>query len=49
MLAYAIEQHQPVTIDYVNRDANPSSRTIDDIELNGGSLWAWCRLRDDQR
>jgi hypothetical protein len=49
LLAYAIEHHQPVTIDYINRDGNASSRTIDDIELNGGSLWAWCRLREDQR
>jgi hypothetical protein len=49
ILAHAIDNQQPVTISYVNRDGNPSSRTIDNIELSGGSLLAWCRLREDER
>jgi hypothetical protein len=49
ILAHAIDDHQPVAIHYLNRDGNPSSRVIDDIELSGGSLSAWCRLRDDHR
>jgi hypothetical protein len=49
ILAHAIDNHQPVAIHYLNRDGNPSSRVIDDIELSGGSLSAWCRLRDDHR
>jgi len=49
ILAHAIDHHQPVTINYVNQAGNPSSRTLDDLELTGSSLLAWCRLRDDQR
>jgi hypothetical protein len=49
ILAHAIDHGQPVTISYVNRDGNPSNRTIDNIELTGGSLLAWCRLREDER
>jgi predicted DNA-binding transcriptional regulator YafY len=49
ILAHAIDHRQPVTISYVNRDGNPSNRTIDNIELTGGSLLAWCRLREDER
>ncbi|MEV4535968.1 helicase-associated domain-containing protein [Asanoa sp. NPDC049518] len=49
ILAHAIDHRQPVTISYVNRDGNPSNRTIDNIELTDGSLLAWCRLRDGER
>jgi hypothetical protein len=49
VLAHAIDDKQPVAIHYVNRDGNPSSRVIDDIQLTGGSLLAYCRLREDQR
>ncbi|MGN9911603.1 helix-turn-helix transcriptional regulator [Phytohabitans sp. LJ34] len=49
MLAHAIDHRQPVTISYVNRDGNPSSRTIDSLQLTGGYLLAWCRLREDER
>jgi hypothetical protein len=49
ILAHAIDHRQPVTISYVNRDGNPSRRTIDSIELTDGSLLAWCRLRDGER
>lgn len=49
ILAHAIDHHQPVTINYVNQAGNPSRRTLDNLELAGSSLWAWCRLREDQR
>lgn len=49
ILAHAIDNHQPVAIDYLNRDGNPSTRIIDEVELSGNSLSAWCRLRDDHR
>jgi len=49
ILAHAIDHRQSVTISYINRDGNPSNRTIDNIELTGGSLLAWCRLREDER
>jgi hypothetical protein len=49
MLAHAIDHGLPATIGYVNRDGNASTRTIEEIELSGGSLDAWCRLREDQR
>jgi Helicase conserved C-terminal domain len=49
ILAHAIDSHQPVTISYVNRDGNNSRRTIENIEVTGGSLLAWCQLREDQR
>jgi hypothetical protein len=49
ILAHAIDHHQPVTINYVNQAGNPSSRTLEDLELTGSSLLAWCRLREDQR
>ncbi|BCB84245.1 WYL domain-containing protein [Phytohabitans suffuscus] len=49
ILAHAIDHRQPVTISYVNRDGNSSRRTIDNIDLTGGSLLAWCRLREDER
>jgi hypothetical protein len=49
ILADAIDHHRPVAIDYLNRDGNPSSRIIDNLELTGHSLSAWCRLREDHR
>jgi predicted DNA-binding transcriptional regulator YafY len=49
ILADAIDNHRPIAINYLNRDGNPSSRVIDDIDLSGNSLSAWCRLRDDHR
>lgn len=49
ILAYAIDEHRPVEIHYVNRDGNVSARIISDIELVGGSMSAWCHLREDTR
>lgn len=49
ILAHAIDDRLPIAIEYVNRDGNPSSRVIDNLELSGNSLYAWCRLREDHR
>ncbi|WP_194899202.1 helicase-associated domain-containing protein [Catenulispora pinisilvae] len=50
ILAHAIDNHLPVTIEYVNRQGGTSTRTIENIQLAGGSaLLAWCRLRQDER
>jgi len=49
MLAWAIEQRQPIEIGYINNAGNGSVRIIEDIEFTGGSLSAWCRLREDNR
>ncbi|MFL6111635.1 MAG: helicase-associated domain-containing protein [Catenulispora sp.] len=50
ILAHAIDNHLPVTIEYVNRQGSASIRTIENIELAGGSaLLAWCRLRQAER
>jgi hypothetical protein len=49
ILAHAIDHHRPVAIEYLNREGNPSSRVIGDLELSGTALSAWCRLRDDHR
>lgn len=50
ILAHAIDNHLSVTIEYVNRQGGASMRTIDNIELAGGSaLLAWCGLRQAER
>ncbi len=49
LLAYAIDTEQPVTISYVNRQGNESQRVIEQIQLIGDELAAWCRLRDGER
>ncbi|NUR61395.1 MAG: hypothetical protein HOV87_22445 [Catenulispora sp.] len=50
ILAHAVDSRLPVTIDYVNRQGGASSRTIENIQLAGGSaLLAWCRLREAER
>jgi predicted DNA-binding transcriptional regulator YafY len=49
VLAHAIDHHRAVAIDYITRNGGLSSRVVDNLELSGGSLLGWCRLRDDQR
>jgi hypothetical protein len=49
LLADAIDEQQPVRIDYVDGDGRFSSRVIEEIELSGTVIEAWCRLRDDER
>ncbi len=49
LLADAIDAGLPVWIDYINRAGNSSSRIIEDIDLTDDILYAWCRLRKDDR
>jgi hypothetical protein len=49
VLAHAIDHHRPVGIDYIDREGNPTSRVIENIELSGPFLSARCRLRDADR
>jgi hypothetical protein len=49
ILAHAIDTGGPVRIDYVNQAGNVSSRVIESIELAGTSIFAWCRMRQDER
>lgn len=49
LLAHAIETGRSVTISYVNRQGNETVRQIEEPELIGGELVAWCLLRDDLR
>jgi predicted DNA-binding transcriptional regulator YafY len=49
LLADAIDEQLPVRIDYVDGDGRLSTRVIEEIELSGAVIEAWCRLRDDER
>lgn len=49
ILAHAIDTGSPVRIDYVNQAGNVTSRVIEDIDLSGTMILAWCRLREDER
>jgi predicted DNA-binding transcriptional regulator YafY len=49
LLAHAIDTGGPVRIDYVNQAGNVSNRVIESIELAGTSIFAWCRMRQDER
>jgi hypothetical protein len=49
LLADAIDEQLPVRIDYVDGDGRFSTRVIEEIELSGAVIEAWCRLRDDER
>jgi hypothetical protein len=49
LLADAIDDQLPVRIEYVDGDGRFSSRVIEEIELSGAVLEAWCTLRDDER
>jgi len=49
LLADAIDDNRPVRIDYVDGEGKFSSRVIEEIELSGTVLEAWCRLREDER
>ena len=48
-LAYAIENQIPVTITYTSSTGGTTTRTISDIEMVNGLMYAWCHLRDDER
>jgi len=49
LLADAIDDQRPVRIDYVDGEGKFSSRVIEEIELTGTVIEAWCRLREDER
>ncbi len=49
LLCDAIDAARPITIAYTNGSGEISERVIEPIELTGGMLVAWCRLRDDER
>jgi Helicase conserved C-terminal domain len=49
LLADAIDDQQAIRIDYVDGDGRFSSRVIEEIELSGAVIEAWCRLREDER
>ena len=49
LLAHALDTGTPVRIDYLSSTGSTTSRVIEDLELEGNALEAWCLLRDDQR
>jgi hypothetical protein len=48
-LAFAIDNQVPVRITYQASTGGVTTRTISDIELVAGVMYAWCHLRDDER
>jgi len=48
-LAFAIDHQVPVSITYLSATGGTTTRTISDIELVNGLMYAWCHLRDDER
>lgn len=48
-LAHAIDTSSRICIDYVSATGGATRRVIDEPELVGGSLYAWCELRGDDR
>ncbi|GAA3202659.1 hypothetical protein ACFO1B_07110 [Dactylosporangium siamense] len=49
LLATAVEDGSPVWIRYVDAGGRASERVIDNAQLSGGNIDAWCRLRRDDR
>lgn len=49
LLAHAIDHGGPVVIEYDAASGGRTLRTISDMQLLGGSLEAWCHLRQDDR
>jgi hypothetical protein len=49
LLAYAIDARAPVEIHYTDGQGGRSVRVIQEIELLGGAIEAWCQLRGDDR
>jgi predicted DNA-binding transcriptional regulator YafY len=48
-LAHAIDTRSRICIDYVSAAGGATRRVIDQPELIGASLHAWCELRTDDR
>jgi hypothetical protein len=49
LLAHAIDAGTAVRISYVDGDGRPTDRVIEEIELTGSAIEAWCQLREDDR
>ncbi|WP_432979645.1 hypothetical protein [Dactylosporangium sp. CA-233914] len=49
LLANAVEHGTPVWIRYVDANGRTSERVIENAELSGSVIEAWCRLRRDDR
>lgn len=49
ILAYAIDNRTPVRIHYTNGQGGQSVRVIEEMQLLGSGIEAWCRLREDDR
>jgi predicted DNA-binding transcriptional regulator YafY len=49
LLAHAIDTGGAVRIAYVDGDGRSTVRVIEEIELAGAVIEAWCRLREDER
>jgi Helicase conserved C-terminal domain len=49
LLVRALEDDGQVRIGYVDSSGRYTRRVIDQLELDGDSIIAWCHLRDDER
>ncbi|GAA5183414.1 helicase-associated domain-containing protein [Rugosimonospora acidiphila] len=49
LLAHAIDSGGAVRIAYRDADGRSTVRVIEEIELSGAVMEAWCRLREDER
>ena len=49
ILAHAIDSGAAVTVDYESQTGDLTRRVIEEAALSGGTLTAWCRLRQDER
>jgi hypothetical protein len=49
LLADAVEHGTPVWIRYVDANGRASERVVENAELSGSVIEAWCRLRRDDR
>jgi predicted DNA-binding transcriptional regulator YafY len=49
LLADAVEHGTPIWIRYVDANGRTSERVIENAELSGSVIEAWCRLRRDDR
>ena len=49
LLADAVEHGNPIWLRYVDANGRTSERVIENAELTGSTIEAWCRLRRDDR
>ncbi len=49
LLAEAIDHDEELEIGYLDSTGKSTRRVIEQLELDGDSIVAWCRLRDDER